>query len=66
MPGEAPKPDLIHMPDVPLSDATMAEQEEGRKAQQMATDRLKAEQEAGEKIVGRNQQSSIPPKPEAE
>jgi hypothetical protein len=58
VPGSPPKPDVSEQSADQVPDATKAEQEEGKKAQEIYADRLKAEQEAGEALVAQNEKIS--------
>jgi hypothetical protein len=63
VPGSPPKPSVSEQPADQVPDATKAEQEEGKKAQEIYAERLKAEQEAGQAMVAQNEKiSGVKPK----
>ena len=54
VPGIPPKPNMEETRSQQLSEATLAEQEAGRRTMATVTDRLKVEQEEGARVMARN------------
>jgi hypothetical protein len=58
VPGSPPKSSVSEQLVEEVPDATKAEQEEGKRAQEIYTERLEAEQEAGKAMVAQNEKIS--------